>query len=258
MLPRLRSSWVIVSGVAVGVLVVLAAFSVGGAGFFSHVTCDLGGAVGSETIWTPYSLTNAPYPGTSYYKANFSLFETFGPTKVAASGSLGGGNISTGYFETQDWTIHDQSNRTVVGPGLNHPCASRYAATPSAPVPDISVQGLPLQGPGNTSNAGEPTTFNDSGPLPSAVFSNGFVSANLPPITTCGTSSKELNFSSTSFDVSLTVPSSSGSVTAIVAIASAESYTYFFPANSGTWLVDDLQLNSGLVGPGLAFSWQPC
>jgi len=41
-------------------------------------------------------------------------------------------------------------------------------------------------------------------------------------------------------------------------ISSVESYTYVFPANGGTWQVDDLQNNPGLTGPGLAFRWTAC
>ena len=124
---------------------------------------------------------------------------------------------------------------------------------------EVTVDGEPLQGPGNTSNANEPTTFSFGVvPVPSTVFANGFINADRPPVSTCGGPDQELNFSSASFDIYLTVPSPSGDVTTTVDIESTESYTYFFPANSGTWLVDDLQENSGLQGPGLAFSWQPC
>lgn len=249
----------LVLGVMIGSSIAIAIIGAGGGvGLFSHVSCDLGKVAGSETIWTPYSLTNTPYLGRSYYDASFDLFETFGPTHVTLSGAQGKGNISTGYFETQKWTLQNQSNVTVVGPGPIHPCASRYSASPSAPVPDISVQGLPLQGPGNTTNAGEPTTFNDSGALPSATFANGFVTANLPPMATCGTSSKELNFSSTSFDISVAINGFAGSASTTLSISSVENYTYYFPGNAGTWLVDDLQLNIPLRGPGLAFSWEPC
>jgi hypothetical protein len=253
--PRWSST---VVGVAIGLGFAISVLGSGGSGFFSHTICRTGESVGGGTFWTAYSLTNAPYHGTGYYRAEFGLFELLGFTEVNARGDVSNGNLSTGYFETQRWTLYVQSNDTVNGPGLDRPCASRYSASPSTPAPDISAQGLPLQGPGNTSNAGEPTTFNDSDSIPSVVFSNGFVSTNHAPVTTCGKTATELNFTSDSFDVSITINGTTGSTSAIVSIASVENFTYDFPANGGTWLVDDLQLNPGLRGPGLAFSWQPC
>jgi hypothetical protein len=257
---RIGSRLALAVGIVVGLVLPLTVFVAGGGGILNYTVCDRGSEVSSANYWTPYSLTNAPYLGHAYYKATFSLLETFGPTKVVATGILTNGNVSTGYFETQNWTFYLQSNVTSNGPGLNNPCASRYAAFPSAPGLDVSSQGLPLQGPGNTSNAGEPTTFSYSGwvgrPLPSAVFSNGFYTANSPSITTCGTTYKEVNLTSTSFQVTFDL--GPGLPPATYTMLSLENWTYSFPANGGTWQVDDLQSNPDGPGGGLAFSWTSC
>jgi hypothetical protein len=252
------------TGVVVGTLVVLAIFAAGGWGVLSHTECMRGTAITNEGAWTPFSLVNAPYLGSTVYRAQFMNWGLFGWTNVTIGppGSLTGGNISAGYFETQNWTVFTQSNRSEIGPGLNQPCRAGYAAAMSHTTFDVSDSGFPLQGPGNTSNADEPTSFSGNGSVssqfPSAVFANGFGAPNRPSVSTRGQAATERNFSSTSFDVSLTVTGSEGPITTTIVIISNETYTYYFPANGGTWQVDDLQLNAGLRGPGLAFSWQPC
>lgn len=247
-------------GIAVGIVLPLLVFVGGGGGVLSHAICVSGSPVSNATVWTPFSLTNAPYLGSTVYRAHFANWELFGWTNVTIGppGSLTG-NVSTGYFETQNWTLYSESNRSLAGPGLNRYCESEYTVLMSHTQFDVSVSGEPLQGLGNASNVNEPTTFTygHSGHS-SAIFANGFTSANAAPVSTCGTHASELNFTSTSFEISMTFSTVSGPVSTIVTISSAENYTYLFPANGGTWQVDDLQNNPGLVGPGLAFRWTAC
>ena len=247
-------------GVAVGVTITLTIVTMGGLALFSHTVCAMGGSVDTVLFWTPFNLVNAPYLGSTNYSANFLVYELFGLTNVTLTkGHVGQGNVSVGgYFETENWTVFSQANTTDVGPGFDRPCTSPYGAVPSPTSFSVSVTGHIFQGPGNTSNANEPTTFSYGVPQTSAVFANGFISANQPPISTCGTAGKELNVTSSSFDISLTVPGPRGSITTVALVSSHQDFTYYFPANGGTWLVDDLQQNSGLRGPGLAFSWQTC
>jgi hypothetical protein len=248
-------------GVTVGVVFVLAIAGIGGLSLLSHTNCTLGPSLGNQILWTPFSLVNAPYLGYARYSAQFTVFQPPGSTTVRVTlseGQVTGGNISAGYFETQNWTVFGEANTSTAGPGQNHPCVSHSVATASAPSFNDVVDGAILQGTGNTSNANEPTSFNDSGPQSAAGFANGFVSPNQPSVSTCGLPAKELNFSSRSFDFSLPVGGPSDPVATSVTISSLENFTYYFPANGGAWLVDDLQQNAGLRGPGLAFSWQHC
>jgi hypothetical protein len=248
-------------GVAVGIVTTLTVATMGGLALFSHTVCARGEVVDTVLFWTPFSLVNAPYLGSSNYSANFLVYELFGLTNVTLTkGHVGQGNVSVGgYFETENWTVFSQTNATDVGPGFNKPCSSPYGAVPSPTNFSTSASGYILQGPGNTSNVNEPTTFPlASSKHPPAVFENGFVSANQPPISTCGAEGKEINFSSSSFDISLMVPGPGGPIITVATVSSQQNFTYYFPANGGTWLVDDLQQNSGLRGPGLAFTWQQC
>lgn len=247
-------------GIVVGIAITLTVTTLGGLALFSHTVCVTGGPVDTALFWTPFSLVNAPYIGSSNYSANFPVYEPFGLTNVTLTkGHVGQGNVSVGgYFETENWTVFPQVNATDVGPGFDRPCTVPFKAVPAPTNYSVSYSGYILQGPGNTSNGNEPTTFSYGVPQASAVFANGFVSANRPPISTCGTSGKQLNASSSSFDISLTFPGQKGSITTVAIVSSQQNFTYYFPANGGTWLVDNLQLNSPLRGPGLAFSWQPC
>lgn len=254
----------VVVGGAIGVMITLATLASGSAGVFYHVQCAIGSPVSSETLWTPFSLTNAPYLGSTVYHAHFATWGLLGWTNVTVGpGLLAGGNLSTGYFETQNWTVYAESNRSVFGPGFSRPCGASFVALMAHTSLDVSSNGSPLQGPGNTSNANEPTTFicTSCAPGPkiqSATFANGFSQFNLASISTCGTAGKEVNYSSSSFEVSLPVPTTLGPSAVPTTILSAESFTYFFPANGGTWSVDDLGHIAGLHGPGLSFSWQRC
>lgn len=250
-------------GVVVGVALSLATFASAGSGVWTHTICVTGALEANQVFWTPWDLTNAPYLGRTIWGASFDNWGLFGPGHVVLSnGNLTNGNVSTGYFETQNWSVYEQSNRTELGPGVNGPCVSPYVVMLAHTLFDQGTDGVPLQGPGNTSNVNEPTSFygfgNVSSHLPTATFANGFVVPNMPPVSTCGEPARSLNFSSTSFDVSITIQTSHGPVPVVFSISSLENYTYYFPANGGTWQVDDLQENTGLRGPGLAFSWTAC
>jgi hypothetical protein len=260
MATRANRTAALLAGIAIGVVIVVVVASTSGISLLSYTVCGRGGTVGTTLFWTPYSLANAPYLGSSSYAAKFTIFVLDGISTVTLSdGQVANGNLSAGFFVTENWTLFWMTNDSKLGPGTNQPCTSAYGADQAPTNFTSSVDGFVLQGPGNTSNVNEPTTYSqppDKHAL--AVFGNGFVSANSQPISTCGASAKELNFSSSSFDVSLTVQGPKGSVTAVASVDSQQNFTYYFPANAGTWLVDDLQSNPGITGPGLAFEWQAC
>lgn len=248
-----------IGGAAVGIALTLVVASIAGIGLLSHVDCVKGKSIGTALYWTSFALANAPYGGSTTYSANFSLYDLFGPSQVVLrNGSVERGNVSAGYFQTENWTVYSQSNATTLGPGMNQPCASEFGADQAPTNYSVSVNGGVLQGPGNTTNAGQPTLFSEGYPNRSVEFSNGFASANYPMVSTCGASTRVLNFTSPSFDISLVPVSSQEPAPVVASLYSLETFTYRFPANGGVWLVDDLQENSGLRGPGLAFSWEAC
>jgi hypothetical protein len=244
-------------GALVGTAVILAGFTASGLGIVSHTVCKTGQLEADQNFWTPFDLTNAPYGGHTTWGASFYDWELGGYTRtVLSEGNLSNGNISTGYFETENWSVQDQSNSTVVGPGVNTPCTTNYRVVTAPSTRTIVADGPPLQGPGNGSNANEPTTYAPDG-YPAATFSNGFVSANEAPISTCGGPGRVLNMSSESFRISFAFHTSKGPLVLMFPVSSLENYTYYFPANFGMWQVDNLSAAGG-PGSGWAFSYSPC
>lgn len=243
--------------IAMGVIVAVAA--VGGAVALStHTVCQAGGVLADENLWTPFSLANAPYLGSTQYGASFSDIAPWGAENVTLSdGTVGSGNVAAGFIETQNWTVWSAWNESIRGDGPNQPCTSGYLAALSHPSFNVAVDGAVLQGPGNTSNVNEPTTYSYGVVSPPSLsFSNGFAAPTQPPITTCGGAAIEANVSSGSFTVHLTLPSLGGTPVPIT-IQSTESFVYHFPANAGTWQVDNLSAPGG-PGGGWAFDFAPC
>ncbi len=240
----------------IGILVVGVVLTSGGLGFASHIVCSTDYIV-DQNFWTPFDLTNAPYGGYTHWGAVFDNWGLFGPAHVVLSdGNLSDGNLSTGYFETQNWSVYSQGNLTAWGPGVNTPCTSAYSVKLAHSTFDVSADGPPLQGPGNTSNVNEPTDYSPDG-RPTAVFANGFMQSNMPAVSTCGKPTQTLNVTSQSFDVTAMFQTIHGPVSVTFPIQSLETFSYYFPANGGTWQVDNLSAPGG-PGGGWAFSYSPC
>lgn len=246
-----------------GISMVLVVAGVAGVGLFVHQSCSRGRFVAGETFWTPFELVNVPYEGSTVFSSRVTVYDSLGQTVVSVNNAtLAGPNLSSGYFETEYWSIFREVNVTSLGTGVDSLCSASLIALPSAPAYNVGADPW-LQGPGNTSNVNEPTTFDDDDagtayPIPPAGFANGFVAPNLSNVSTCGGPAAEQNFSSTSFQTAITLATSSGPISVVVAIHSWETFTYHFPANGGIWLEDSLPANAGLKGPGLAFEWTPC
>lgn len=254
---RAHSALAVALACAVVVALLVSVPYAAGFGLIFHESCSTDRLVSNENIWTPFALVNAPYLGTTAWGATFSLIELLGPTKVVLSnGVLGKGNLSTGYFETQNWSVYSQSSTIVLGSGSNRPCTAPFDSALSKPSFDVSYDGFPLQGPGNTSNVNETTFFSPDG-RPSMTFNNGYTMANTPAISTCERQSTEAVIRSSSFIVLNPLASSAAGSNVSVAIESFESFSYFFPADSGTWQIDNLSARGG-PGGGWAFSYSPC
>lgn len=249
-------TWVAVGSV-IGLIVVVTTLTTSGVAVLSHTVCATGSMLANQNFWTPFDLTNSPYRGSTIWGASFDVWGLYGPGHVVLrNGNLSNGNLSTGFFETQNWSVFGQSNQTAWGPGVSSPCKSGYIVGLAHSGLEVASDGPPLQGPGNTSNAHEPTTYSPDG-RPAATFSNGFVAPNMPSISTCGRPSLALNISSTSFEATISVDISQHLVPITFSIESFENFTYHFPANGGTWEIDNLSAPNG-PGGGWAFSHSPC
>jgi hypothetical protein len=144
---RIRASAWTAIGALVGAAIVLSLAVEGGVPVYSHTACTRGATLSTVLQWTPFSLANAPYGGETYYSASFSVYDLLGLSEVRlTNGQVRNGAVSSGYFETENWTIFSLSNTTALGPGLNDPCTSPYGAAISPTRYSDVVDGATLRG----------------------------------------------------------------------------------------------------------------
>lgn len=208
----------------------------------------------SESGQVPALLLNSPYGGRAW--ANVSLPDGYLPGHLNRLGTQeSNGGAAWDGFEAI-FTSSLMGNVTSWGPGPNVRCTQLYSLA-VAPGENDSL-GIPLLGPGNVSDLGEPTTV-----APNAysfvLFQNGFNASNAPSVTTCGGSSESLPpVQSTSLELKIRFGAigRSGELTYNFPSLAGE-FHYWLPANFGTWQVDNLSASGG-PGGGWAFSYSPC
>ena len=265
---RRRRRWIAVAGVVAVVVVVGLAVPtwVGGWAPIAHWTCQPDSEVFTRIAWAPLSLANSPYGGFAFVNATVPS----GPFGSTTPGLHVGGGEKNGTVWGGFWQVIAEvsplQNQTVWGPGTNLRCAAPFTVRlltvgrPQVYTGEIfNWHGGPLFGPNSTSDSSEPTSYNLSSSAngSSLYFSNGFYSANAQNVSTCGGRAQSIPVQSSQFTV--WVPySSSGKSTAIpFTIPSLQRFSYSFPANFGTWQVDNLSAPGG-PGGGWAFSYSPC
>jgi hypothetical protein len=139
-------------GILVGVVaVVLLAPMAFGAGLALHSACALT-SLGTESIWTPGLVLNAPPNGTAVGWANGT--EVGGNLQTRALG-----NGSAAVLEVEmNWTVYRTGMAWTVGPGFRDDCTRPYWATVAAASGGPDMTWCPLQGPGSPSDVGVSTT----------------------------------------------------------------------------------------------------
>jgi hypothetical protein len=165
-----------------------------------------------------------------------------------------------GYFDFENWTVY--SHKAVGQYSLSCGGAS-YSATPSNPT-GSSINSVPIGGgPGGwavnfTNDSAEPgyTGGNSSTHAP-IYYYNQFYGPN-DSLSTCGAGAAMITVVSSSYVLGIGL-SIGGSWHIVQVTLSVETtYTYKFPANGGTWEIDNLSAPGG-PGGGWAFSYLgPC
>jgi hypothetical protein len=213
----------------------------------------------AETLfaWVPGIMLNSPYGGEAFGNA------TVPPGPLSASGlgttfNLGVANGSSAWSGFRaEINITYESNTTMWGPGQDAWCGAPFAV--SIQYVGGLVLGGPLLGKGNVSDTEEPTSLNhwtQPGDV-NLTVSNGFTFGNTASISTCGGGSKSNVTASMQFDVWIPVSSSGPSYPLPYPLGIRETFHYVFPADLGTWKVDNLAASGG-PGGGWAFSYTPC
>lgn len=264
-MPKPRRAFLATAGAAIGIVVVLVSISVvdGSPVFWEHYGCVRGELLASQYNWTPVALTNAPYGG--------AVFSHVANAYGGVEGGFYNGSVLVDFFQLE-WNLSSVDRVLVSGPGPRQHCPT-YDVTGAhgfAPWAQSSGGGIFLLGPGNTSDVGVPTQFNFSAGgegLTSVIFHDAFVAPNDASVSTCGRGAAEVNVSSRHLDVQIPFQTAHGRVlidaTAYgLGVYSApgfvSNFTYSFPADFGTWQVDNLTLGPNASGSGLAFSYAPC
>lgn len=255
--------------VAVVVVVGLAVPTwIGGWALLAHTACISGGVVSTQIAWAPLSLENSPYGGLARVNATVPS-DTFGS---ATTGSmLVGGGETNGSIWGAFWQVvvgvSPLQNQTVWGPGTNVRCTAPFTVAlltvshPQVYTGEIfSWLGGPLFGPNSTSDLSEPTMYNLSSSVnaSSLYFSNGFHTANAQNVSTCDGRAQLIPVRSSQFTVWVRYTSSGKSTAIPFTMPSLQRFSYSFPANFGTWQVDNLSAPGG-PGGGWAFNYVgPC
>ena len=188
---------------------------------------------------TPQLLLNAPYLGTSRGTEETWTNNSSG-SHLSSQTLYGLNGTAWGAFENSNWTLLQN-------------CHGQFRATITFEVGGVtSPLGLNLTSDKSETNSsgGQGTTY------PVLYFDNSYRHQNLM-VSTCGSGPVNRSFASTYYTV--TVPFHSGLVLENLTETyhMLTIYDYSFPANGGTWAIDNLTSPGG-PGGGWAFSYSPC
>jgi hypothetical protein len=143
---RSRNAWMAATVLGiVGALTIPALF---GAGLLFHDQCDLTTSVGTEALWTPALVVNAPPNGTATGWANGSVLGPSSGNEVSVA------NGSAGVLEVEmSWTVYRTGMAWTLGPGLPDPCTvSLQPMLSGLAAGGSTLNACLLQGPGGASD----------------------------------------------------------------------------------------------------------
>ncbi len=258
--PKRKMRAAVVSVVLVVVLV-LAVFLFPGSPLMSHVQCKSEPLAVGLNVFAPFGILNVPYGGNGSLKVFVPVWYTSSYYSTNSSVPVSGTTYLTEY------TVSSLRNTSVSGIGTSHSCASQFEVHPILSqrvnagfsettifnaTSDVNESTIAHVGFGPPINGVE-------GINPTTRYSNGFTTENMPNITTCGSSTSVVESTTSDYLAMKFAFNDSGTIryvpydlTIIV-----DTFTYTFPANFGTWEVDNLSAPGG-PGGGWAFAYYPC
>ena len=231
----------------------------------AHITCGRGTQISQETTWVPVSLLNAPYGGRASVNSTLprDMFGNPQAPNIVGQSDLLNGSIWGTFFKV-NLTVYSTGNLTVWGPGSNNRCPQPFQVVVGSSGDSFQGAlflwpGAPLFGPNSTSDIDEPEMLNFSAAPgdSSTIFWNGFYSANSFSVSTCGAGAAISLVHSNFLDVGVPVRWDGQQFIVTVTLPVVQDFTYRFPANFGTWQVDNLSAPGG-PGGGWAFAYSPC
>jgi hypothetical protein len=260
---RAKIVWLSVATASAVVVALLVPTALSGWAPLVHWTCVSTGTVASKgTMFFPAVLVNAPYGGEGYGSAlepaSFPGAWGYPNSTVLVKNPAPNGS-AVGQFFAVNVSVHRVNSVLALGPGDASRCGSSFAVSVASPE-SIAAVGWVLLGPGNASDAVEPTSVNFTGfqgdPV-SPQFQNGYGGSNFANVTTCDAGAKLLNASAQPATVVIPFHMGDRNYTVAFTIPFQLQFQYWFPADFGTWQVDNLSTDGG-PGGGWAFSYSPC
>lgn len=260
-----RKREVVVTGSVIACVVVVGLFgptAIGGWAPLAHWTCDIVARPASTIAWIPAILVNAPYGGYAAGNATIppGLIENGEGLGSAVGLPASNGSVGGVFFHVFA-NLSQEENEIAWGPGPNSRCTGSevtslaiYFGSPSGQI----YSGI-LGNTGNRSDVGEPNMYNlSTAPVDRTVlFDNGFSGANQANISTCGNPQKWIWVLSPGLTIRLSLTLEQQATPAVDFLPFPQAYHYFFPADFGTWQIDNLSAPGG-PGGGWAFSYSPC
>jgi hypothetical protein len=238
-----------------------------------HWTCTATEVTTTGTFYLPLALVNSPYGGSGFVNSTFPSEAVGFPPSWAESQIEGGGEYNGSVWGSFLWdtaNVSTLSNQTTLGPGSNNRCTSHFAISFQMVPPGqggngysgeiFNAPGGPEFGTGSPSDQGEPLMFNFSmsGGNATSVFDNGYSASNSAPVTTCGGPAASLTAGVAGLTTWISFTWNGHNYSVPIALPLSEDFQYHFPANFGTWAVDNLSEPGG-PGGGWAFDYVgPC
>jgi hypothetical protein len=245
---------VIALAVVVGLLVPTV---IGGWAPVLHWTCQRGAQVLNRSARIPAQLLNSPFGGWVWGNVTTppGLIERgTGISDILGSSYYNGGVVWNGF--QANVSVFTLSNQTAWGPGDSTRCSEPFEVDLIASG-NIST-GIALVLPGNVSDQHEPTVLFPGYPN-ILSFQNGFSTPNMANVSTCGGpawSSPRVVSSDLTLWANFSIGTQNHVQPFLVPLVTSV-FHYWFPANFGTWQVDNLSAPGG-PGGGWAFSYSPC
>jgi hypothetical protein len=235
--------------VAVGALVACPVTLLTIAGASSR--CQEGPIIASlDDTWTPHMVLNSPWLGRGY--GNVTLGPGGGRGVFGIPAALKGGVEA--YFEIVNWTIY-----TAVPAGPLATCGGGFIVVLNDTLTSVTT-GIPVNPPDPMyqNDSAEPNTVGTNGSAPPPLFYDARFSTATSTLTTCGGGPVTQDVVSSYIRVGVGFEYDSQWVVAGYTIPVVTYFIYEFPANTGSWAIDNLSADGG-PGGGWAFSYLgPC
>ena len=236
-----------------------------------HWTCTNQTQLAHEAnAFVPVVLVNSPYGGSA--SGNGSMAWNFpgawngappppGNVFRIGWGTSASNGTTVGAFYTVNVSLYRVADVVQWGAGSNNRCTGQVRIELQAP----SIYGVTsafVPTPSNLSDMGEATNVTiytaQAVARTTPTFDNSFNASNRENISTCGAAPLVLPVITSSLTVFFRFSVVGQTYSVPYVLPFLESFNYSFPANFGTWQIDDLSVPGG-PGGGWAFNYVgPC